>query len=293
MPEAPEPALLQELEERAVEFAQGAGRILLEFFRRPLEVQFKGQGKEPVTEADRRAQEYLLSAIARAYPGHALLGEEDTQAEAPGADFLWAVDPLDGTTNFVNGLPIFAVSVGVLHRGRPVAGCIFAPGGLWGGAFHARRGGGAYLDGQPISVLGEGSPVPGKLASLPAHYLHYLRPSLPLRRQMGEVRSLGSVSCEMALVACGTLQYALFGLPRVWDVAAGALLVQEAGGEVLARGRRGWQPLEAFTPPPGQGGLRRWAQPLIVGNGQIARFVATNLRRRQGLLGRLASLARG
>ena len=140
--------LAKEIEARAVEMARGAGKILQSRFSGPLEVEYKDDKKEqdPVTSADKESQAYLSEYIASHFPDHGIVGEEGSQEdESPAPEFLWILDPLDGTTNFLNGLPIYAVSIGVLHRGNPVAGALFIPwpGKKDGVVLHARKGGGA------------------------------------------------------------------------------------------------------------------------------------------------------
>ncbi|MBI2887135.1 MAG: inositol monophosphatase [Chloroflexi bacterium] len=281
-------AFLAELEARAVGYARGAGDILLRHFDSSLEVRYKSGGKhDPVTNADRESEEYLRAAISAAYPDHSILGEEGDDHQGSGTDFLWVLDPLDGTTNYLNRLPFFAVSVGVLYRGEPVAAAIYVPtsGLLQEGVFHARLGGPTSLDGNPVQVASNPTPQPSQLTSLPAHYWRRMRFSGEIRRAPGEVRALGSIALELALTASGTLQYAIFDFPRIWDVAAGVLLVKQAGGLALLQPGRGrpWAPLGRFEPRPVKdgslGGYRKWSGTVVVGNPEIAWAVATSLRR--------------
>ena len=113
--------LARELEETAVLLARGAGEILSGHFGRQISIQYKDQhDRDPVTAVDKAAQEYLVTEIAARFPDHGILGEEDADdSESPAPDFLWVLDPLDGTTNFINGLPVYACSVGLLYRGGP------------------------------------------------------------------------------------------------------------------------------------------------------------------------------
>jgi myo-inositol-1(or 4)-monophosphatase len=286
----PSEGLLKSLEAAAIEMVRGAGELLAARFGKGLEVEFKDRKKktDPLTEADRESQGHLREAIERQFPEHGILGEEALEVQGKEAEFLWVVDPLDGTTNFLRGLSIYGVSVGVLHAGRPVAGAITIPGpaGSQIKVFHARAGGGAFLDGQPIHVGEEKRPTPTHLVCLPGRYLSLLRFVGDLRRHPGEVRGTGSVAFELAHTALGTFQYALFLLPKVWDVAAGVLLVKEAGGEALMRREAGtaWRPLERFGPddltaPRNLDELRKWRASLIVGNRDVVRFVTAHIRR--------------
>jgi myo-inositol-1(or 4)-monophosphatase len=296
--------LVMEIEARAVEMARGAGGILQGRFGRPLEVEYKDDKKEqdPVTSADKESQAYLSESIARHFPDHGIVGEEDSREdEAPVPEFLWILDPLDGTTNFLNGLPIYAVSIGVLHRGNPIAGALFIPwsGESGGVVLHARKGGGAWMDEKAISIPESETVKANRLTGLPASFGSRFRLGKDLGRRVGEVRITGSIAYELALTALGAFQYVVFGGPRIWDVAGGAIIVMEAGGAVMARSgkRRRWEPLTYLGPswesgPPTMKEVRNWVAALIVANVHIAPFVGANLQGRHPLSARVARLMR-
>lgn len=287
----------KELAASASEYAQGAGEILLGLFGKRVEVDYKNKSKtDPVSEADHASQDFLAEAISKRYPGHLVLGEEKNQdkeeAEREGAqafpEYLWVLDPLDGTKNFLNGLSVWGCSVGVLHRGRPVAGAVFTPEpspGERGTIYRAWSGGGAFRNDHPIQVAEDDKPTGKRIASLPGAYWTQFRPTGPLRSGFGEVRAPGSIAYEIALVARGGLHYALFGAPSIWDVAAGVLLVREAGGAPLVRrsGTDRWDLLEAFFPednlPRNLDTARKWHQSLLVGNPALCKFIASNIRK--------------
>ena len=296
----------REIERHAAELARGAGEILAGHFGRRLEVEFKDdKQRDPVTAADKATQSYLSAEIARRFPDHGILGEEATeeekQSEEPARDTLWVLDPLDGTTNFLNGLPVFASSIGVLHRGRPVAAALYVPWPADGGGFvlHCRKGGGCFADGQPVRVLETEQPIPNRLIGLPGYFGVSQRFTGGLAGKAGEPRTTGSIAYELAMTARGVMQYAIFGAPRMWDMAAGTLAVQEAGGAVMTRfrGEKRWHPIESFVPSwdrktPTMKELRAWAAPLVAGNRHLAPLIANNVRRRFGLKARLRPLAR-
>ena len=290
---APPPGLdkevLEELDGFTRHLAGRAGSLVMDFFLKPHQVEYKsGNRRDPVTEADQASEEYLVHAIEERYPDHAILGEESPERDFKESAFLWVLDPLDGTTNFLNGMPLFAVSVALLHEGRPVTGCIYVPypEKEGGSLFHARAGGGAFQDGQSISVEPAPQPGAGRIAILPGRYSRFLSFKEPMTANHGEVRALGSICYEAALVCRGVAQYSLFTGPRLWDVAAAVLLVQEAGGlALIGRGLRRWEPFEAFPYPyrgkDGKGEhLRRWGRPVVVGNAAVASFVAARVRRK-------------
>ncbi len=288
-----DPSLLIEIENTATSLAAEAGTLLLDYFQRKLQVEFKSKNqRDPVTEADKKAEELLITGIQRHFPQHGILSEETPETHAPGSDFLWVVDPLDGTNNFINRYPSFGVSVGVLHKGTPVAGALFVPSLLAnaGQVLHARVGGGAFVGDTPIHVYQDQEPFTRGLMAMPAFAWRQFRWRRDLRRSQGDVRITGSIACELALVASGVLQYAAFVGPKIWDVAAGVILIREAGGEVLVHGtNRRWEPMRSFLEPatglPKDGDMRQWRAWLLTGNSKLVTQVGTGLRpRRRRLL---------
>ena len=279
---------LREIEEQTVELAWRAGAVLLEHFQTPLHVEYKGrrEGSAPVTEADRRVEELLQGELARRFPDHAVVGEEGAGKGSDAAALTWALDPLDGTMNFLNGLPVYASSIGLLEEGRPVVGAVFIPwpGRTGGRVLHARRDGGAWEGDSPLRVAPGESPALGRAVVLPRSMTGRYQPQGELQRNPGERRSLYSTAYEIALAADGTYQYALFPTPHIWDVAAGVALIREAGGDVLTRQRGdvGWRPFlgvesDDAGSPPGQEALRRWVEPILVGNPDMVRYVSSHL----------------
>ena len=279
-----EDSALAEIEAHATEFARQAGQIVCAQFRQPTEVQFKGKmNSDPVTAADRLSDECLKKLIRFKFPSHCILSEEGGALEESGSDFTWVIDPLDGTANFMNGLPLFAISIGVLWKRQPVAGSIYVAVSHQGteGVYHACLGKGAFFNGQKIEVNGKPSGRP--LAEIP--FRSGLRLSGRSRKEPHEARNLGSIAVELAMAASGVFEYVLFGSPKIWDVAAGVLLVKEAGGLCLVRGAGGktWQPLERFQgenkgDPESLENLRKWSMPMVAGAPQIASQVARDIR---------------
>ena len=291
----PDDAIARDIEAAAVGFARGAGALLSEHFGRPLSVEYKDTAQQdPVTSADKETQEYLVNQITERFPEHGILGEED-DADADGekraADFLWVLDPLDGTTNFMNGLPVYASSIGVLYRGRPLVGAVFIP---WpsagdGVVVHSRVGGGAFRDSEPVSVYQTDRLRGDRLVGLPGSFGASTRMGKGLKGQpLGQLRVTGSIAYELALTAMGVLQFAIIGAPRMWDMLGGAIAVQEAGGTVMTRlsGRRQWHPMDSLVPTwdeqaPTMAALRKWVAPLVAANPTLAPLIANNLLRRR------------
>jgi myo-inositol-1(or 4)-monophosphatase len=221
------------------EIAQGAGEILLGHLGRlrSEDVNFKGR-RDLMTIADRESENFILAEVARRYPSHVVLAEESAAEATPErreAEWLWVVDPLDGTTNFVHQIPMFAVSIGVVHRGRPCAGIVHAP--RLGETFCAVVGHGAQLNGASMKVSTTDDLADALLATGFAYRIEKLaRNNLDhfqhLIRVARAVRRCGSAALDMAYVAAGRFDgfWELHLSP--WDVAAGAALVMEAGGIV-------------------------------------------------------------
>ena len=298
MSESPDEDKLAQMEIRAIEFAREAGLILSRYFGTQLKVEYKDKNsRDPVTNVDTEAQEFLTKAISEHYPDHGIIGEEDKeQKDSAAPDWVWVLDPLDGTKNFLSGLPMFACSIGVLYRGAPMVGALYIswPSQAGGVVMHARKGGGAFVESERISVLQSDEPQGNLLVTLPGSFGVSHRFRKPMRGKIGEVRITGSIAYDLALTAKGALQYSITGAPRLWDVAAGAVLVTEAGGVVLV-GRRAdtrapfipagmcWEPLESFPPnwrvgTTGLQELRQWSAPLIMGSPGVAWYIARNLR---------------
>jgi myo-inositol-1(or 4)-monophosphatase len=251
--------------------------------------------RSPVTEADHASDAYLQQEIKRQFPSHGIISEEteDEGGTPQDAEVIWIIDPLDGTSNFMNGLPVFGVSIGVVERGKPVAAAIFLPSvtSLEGNVYHARAGGGAFCDDRPLTLTDGPLPTNSLLVAMPSFFLRMFKFQEPIRRHIGEVRSTGSIAHDMAQIADGVFQYAVQSRPWIWDVAAGVLLVREAGGEVMelrAQPKR-WQPFENFDNSqdgvmPTAQSLRKWREVIIPGNRAASVYMAERLKIRRNLL---------
>lgn len=293
----PDDATLSEVEEAARGFIGEAGRIVLERYGGPLQIDYKDQRKtDPVTEVDRAVEAYLTEAVTARFPTHTVLGEE---GQEPGdeREWEWIVDPVDGTLNFINRLPFFAVSIGVLHRRRPVAGALLFP--ISGEILHARRGGGAFRNGEPIGVGAAPDLHPTLLAAVPPGFWFQFKTGRATRRRFGDSRSLGSIVYEIGLVATGAFHWAVFRGPKIWDVAGGVTVVREAGGVALrySRSRGGWFPIERFIAPPPRTPdkprtLRDWDGPILVGARPVADAIVPNLTPRYAPVALTAAMKR-
>jgi myo-inositol-1(or 4)-monophosphatase len=226
-PEPPPPG--DRRADAAAEMARLAGKIALDYFERA-EVSWKPDDSM-VTDADVAVQSWLESEIAGAFPADGILGEEGLtpRRRDPSARFVWVLDPVDGTNNFGRGIPGFAVSVGVLRDGMPFAGAVYDP--VAGQLFTACRGQGARLNGRllraaplplgPRSLFSIRSPFEGAVPPYVERWLRRYR-----------LRRVGSTALQLCYVASGALAFVHDHRASLWDVAAAAAIVAEAGGLV-------------------------------------------------------------
>ncbi len=250
---------LEEFERVAVEFAHLAGAEITMALGGMLAVRYKGASetgqvwRDPVSEVDHRVEHLVRDRVASAFPDHSVIGEEVDEKNADIGDFVWVLDPIDGTVNFVNGFPLFASSIGLLHKGRPVVGALWCSTGhaLRAGVYHAREGGILRFDGSTVA-LKQNPDVRRRLAGVPRSLA---------TSGVWDTRRTGSAAIECAFVAAGLLEAARFDKPNIWDIAGGIVLVQAGGGRILTRRGGGWSPFERFEGTD----LRRWMQPLLIG----------------------------
>lgn len=217
--------------------AAEAGRLLLQFWRRGVAGEEKGV-LDVVTAADRESERLLRGRLLTAFPADRFLGEEDGEVAGAAAGTtarLWAVDPLDGTVNFFHGHPFFGVSVALLVEGHPVVGVLEAP--ALGVTWTAVRGRGTTRNGAPVRVSETRSLDRALVATGwgPASHTHpepFLAALPALFRRTHGVRRCGSAALDLAMTADGTYDAYYEMSLHAWDVAAGILLVREAGGRV-------------------------------------------------------------
>ncbi|HWG38153.1 MAG TPA: inositol monophosphatase family protein [Terriglobales bacterium] len=214
----------------AAEIARQAGAILLEH-RGRVGIEYKGEA-DLVTAADRASEAFLTAALRQRFPGHGMVAEEGSRTA--GTEYCWYVDPLDGTTNYAHGLPIFAVSLGLEHRGELTAGVVYNP--VLDELFTAARGQGAQLNGAPIRVSGQRELAQSLLATGFPSKKRHANPNIHFYQHFSlrthGMRRLGSAALDLCYTACGRFEgFWEFNL-QPWDTAAGTLIVQEAGGTV-------------------------------------------------------------
>jgi myo-inositol-1(or 4)-monophosphatase len=263
------------IEALAVELAALAGREVTAAFGTIFTVRYKTGPqdvlslRDPVSEIDRNVEILIRERLAARFPDHGIIGEELAERPARNSKFVWAVDPIDGTTNFVNGFPLFAASIGVLQLGRPVAGAVWCSvsHALHAGVYHARTGGSLRFNGEDVTPKLNAA-VLRRLAGVPV---------VANTDEAGwETRKTGSAALECALVAAGLLEVSRFAAPNIWDVAGGVALVQAGGGVAREYDGARWLPMESFTPfarAQEKPDLRFWRRAMVVGTPQaVARM---------------------
>lgn len=232
-----DPNQLQDFLDIATEAAHLAGAVLQDYANNLTQIQEKGRPGDLVTEADKAAEARILEVLHRHLPEHAILAEESGQIGDRDNPFLWAIDPLDGTTNYAHRYPVSAVSIGLMIKGIPQLGVIYDP--FRQELFRAASGLGATCNQQPIQVsatreLEKSLLVTGfaydRQQTVDNNYAEFCY----LTHLTQGVRRSGSASMDLAYVACGRLDgYWERGLSP-WDITAGVVILQEAGGIVTA-----------------------------------------------------------
>jgi myo-inositol-1(or 4)-monophosphatase len=214
------------------DIAREAGALLMEYFHQRVKIEYKGEA-DLVTVADRKSEALILERLRSRWPSHDVVGEEGASVET-GSDYRWYIDPLDGTTNFAHGFPVFCVSMALEHKGRRIAGVVYDP--TRPELFAAEEGSGAYLNEKRIQVSKTAKLAECLVATgFPSHKRHknpniFFYHQITLRTH--GVRRAGSAALDLASVAAGRFDgFWEFNL-NPWDTAAGVLLVEEAGGKV-------------------------------------------------------------
>lgn len=227
---------MNDLLQAAREMATEAGKLLRQYWARGVKVEYKGE-INLVTEADRASEALILSEVRRRFPDHRVVAEESAPQGQGAGEFCWFVDPLDGTTNFAHRLPYFSVSIGVRRGEKMIVAVVYDP--VLQELFCAERGRGATCNGKPIHVSSQKRIEESLLATgfnytirqnnggVFEHFRDFTMVSQGIRR-------VGSAALDLCYVACGRYEGFWEQALSPWDMAAGALLVTEAGG-ILTR----------------------------------------------------------
>ena len=220
----------------AIEAAQTAGRFLKQNLGRVRQIQLKdGQEKNLVTEIDKGSEEIIIDIIKKHFPAHDILAEESGRKRGQVSEYRWVIDPLDGTTNFTHGFPVFSVSIALEWKGEIILGVIYDPN--FDEMFTAERGKGAFLNGKQIRVSRIDSLIrsmlvtgfPYNITENPDHAVEHF---VNFLMHAQAVRRMGSAAIDLAYVAAGRYEGFWEVALNPWDMAAGVLLVTEAGGKI-------------------------------------------------------------
>lgn len=215
--------------------AEKGGRLLLSHFRNISQIQVKSSSGDLVTEADLASEAAIIEHLQTHCPEHAIWAEESGKSATDDAEFTWVIDPLDGTLNFAHGIPFFAVTLALLKQGKPIVGVTYLP--MLDELFTAEADGGCFLNGKPVSV----SQTKTLKESLLATGFPYAKAQLKdnnyaefcyFADRTQDIRRPGAAALDLAYTACGRFDGYWEKHLNPWDIAAGALLVKEAGGQV-------------------------------------------------------------
>ncbi|AKL97562.1 inositol monophosphatase family protein [Endomicrobium proavitum] len=217
----------------ALAAANAGADVLMKYYQKTLNVEYKGI-TDPVSQADKNSQKAVIKVIKDIFPQHGVLAEEDGVNEIK-KDYCWIIDPLDGTVNFVHGVPLFCVSIGLKYKNEIIVGVIYSP--VMKEIFIAEKGKGAYLNGKRIKVSDTSKLIRSLAVTGFPYELEGRR-----KRVFGNfenivscaqgIRRLGSAALDMAYVACGRFDFFWEETLKPWDIAAGIIIVKEAGGIV-------------------------------------------------------------
>lgn len=233
--------------EAARETALKAGELLLKGFGTSFDIAEKEGSHNLVTTYDKAAQKSIIGSLFSLFPDHAFLAEEGGVYKESGSDYMWIIDPLDGTVNFAHNIPIFSVSIGCSFKNQVVCGVVYQP--MLKELFEAEKGKGATLNGRPLKTtrtprLDSSILVTGFPYNIQENPLHCIEAFSRITKRGIPIRRLGSAAIDLCYVAAGRFDGYWEVLLEPWDVAAGKLIVEEAGGVVSRYDGSAIQPLE-------------------------------------------------
>jgi myo-inositol-1(or 4)-monophosphatase len=215
--------------------ARDAGKYILSNIGKVRQVSFKSIQSNLVTEVDKKSEEIIIKTLQSDFPDFDILAEESGASSTKNSEFMWVIDPLDGTTNFAHGLPIFSISIGLIKGNEVIVGVIYDP--TRDQLFTAEKGKGAFLNGQKLSVsktkdIKKALLVTGFPYNVEENPDHCFERFVIMTKHSRAVRRLGSAALDFAYVAAGIFDGFWEVKLNPWDIAAGLLLVKEAGGKV-------------------------------------------------------------
>lgn len=224
----------------AIDSVKSSGKILLKYYGKKTNIEFK-EDNSPVTVADKESEENIINSISKAFPKHSFLGEESGEIGTK-SDYLWVIDPLDGTSNYSNHIPYFCISIALLFKRKPIVGVIYDP--IHDDLFTTTKNGGTYLNGKEIKI------IDNKIRKTSYISLVYSR-SKEMKEKINNafekldpplfrIRNMGAAALELAYVAVNKLDGIIINGNNPWDVCAGILLIEEAGGVITDFRNNSW-----------------------------------------------------
>lgn len=224
----------------AIDAARVGGEVLRKLFRSKLSVAYK-DANNLVTEADEQSERIILEIVRTAFPDHAIFSEE-AGMQATQSDYLWVIDPLDGTSNFSRGIPHFGISIALLYQARPIVGVLYAPAG--DELFAAEHGQGATLNGMPIHI--SSAPAEKTIAvvsrgTAPAEKRRHAELMNTLIGSVRTIRIPGAAAVDLAYTASGRFDVFIANGMKYYDIAAGSVIVREAGATLVDFQGNPWQ----------------------------------------------------
>jgi myo-inositol-1(or 4)-monophosphatase len=279
------------------------GEILNSNFGSTLSVEYKNNRKsDPVTQIDKQLQSLIINSISKLFPEHNFLGEEqddESTYNQTESDYMWIIDPLDGTTNYINGLPLFGSSVGLLYKGTVIAGWIYIP---WpnkenGLVISSLTDSGCFVNQTQIHNDPLEATESSKLIGLPGFFLSNHRFTGPMSNSFGEPRGTGSIAYECCLCALGSTQYSIFGGPKLWDIAGGISIIKESGGESIMKesNKSPWSKTDPLLPnwdpsPSYVSNLKTWSNSVIVSRSGLSTYITKNMVSKQKVIKKIGTL---
>ncbi len=220
--------------QRVIEVAKEAGELIRENFGKHQSIEYKSNLSDLVTETDKRAEKLITDFIKREFPSHNILSEEGSEKKGH-SDYLWVIDPIDGTTNFAHGLPIFSVSIGVVKNDEIIAGVVYDI--MRNVIYSAEKGGGAFANGKKLRVsknsdLRKSLLVTGFPYNVSENPNNVYEKFIAFLKNSRAVRRLGSAAIDCCYVAEGVFDGFWEVSLNPWDICAGKLIIEEAGGKV-------------------------------------------------------------
>ena len=221
------------MKQTAIKAAKLAGKIMLENYGNVGKISFKENDRSILTKVDLQCEKAIISIIKEKFPDHNIIGEESPM-QNKNSEYTWVIDPIDGTTNYLQNIPFFCVSIALAKNNMPFLGVVYEP--IRKELFYAERNKGAYLTDNKIKVssktnLNEAVILPG-LSSTSHVSVNTLEKAKKLSGKVRGIRITGSAEINLSYVACGRMDVFLHENIKAWDAAAGAIIIEEAGGLV-------------------------------------------------------------